>query len=199
MTMITHLIQNALFSASLLLFSCSSQAQTLPADSVYHLEAGLTTASNQPLAWSALRGRPQLVSMIYTNCHMMCPLIIENAKHLYKQLTPTQRERLDVAMLSLDPQRDTPAALAATARRHHTPVSWKFLQPDAGAVRAIAHVLEIGYRFREDGSINHDSVLVLLDADGRILMRSVVEGAQAAPALVAKVQALLDHASSDGM
>ena len=146
---------------SLLVLAAPLRAQPLPGDSVYHLQAGTQAADGQPVAWSSLRGQPRVVSMFYTNCHLMCPLIIENAKSLQKQLTSAERKRLGVVMVSLDP------------------------------ARAIASVLDVRYRFRDDGSINHTSVLVLLDADGRVRARSEVTGAAADPQFLTQVKALL--------
>lgn len=166
-------------------------AQALPGQSLYHLQAGLTDQHGQALSWNDLQGRPQLVSMFYANCHLMCPLILESAKALQKQLPPSQREQLGVAIITLDPVRDTPAALAEVATRHRTPDGWRYLQPAADDVRALASVLDVRYRFREDGSINHTSVLVLLDAQGRILARSEVVAAAPDPAFVAQVRAAL--------
>lgn len=163
----------------------------LPGDSLYHLQAGFTDLHGQSLQWAALQGRPQLVSMFYGNCSLMCPLILENAKAVQKQLSPEQRARLGVAMITLDPARDTPAALAEVAERNRTPADWQYLQPDADDVRAVASVLDVRYRFREDGSINHTSVLVLLDADGRVRARSEVTGAAADPQFLTQVKALL--------
>ena len=160
----------------------------LPGDSLYHLQAGFTDLHGQSLQWAALQGRPQLVSMFYGNCSLMCPLILENAKAVQKQLSPEQRARLGVAMITLDPARDTPAALAEVAERNRTPADWQYLQPDADDVRAVASVLDVRYRFREDGSINHTSVLVLLDAQGRELARSEVEGIAPDPAFVEQVR-----------
>ena len=163
----------------------------LPGDSLYHLQAGFTDLHGQSLQWAALQGRPQLVSMFYGNCSLMCPLILENAKAVQKQLSPEQRARLGVAMITLDPARDTPAALAEVAERNRTPADWQYLQPDADDVRAVASVLDVRYRFREDGSINHTSVLVLLDADGRVRARSEVTGAAVDPQFLTQVKALL--------
>src|SRR5690606_12554084 len=126
--------------------------------------------------------------MIYANCHLTCPLVIENAKAVQKLLPDAQRERLDIAMISLDPARDTPAVLADLAQRHRVDTHWRFLQPQADDVRALASVLDVRYRFREDGSINHTSVLVLLDADGQEVARSEVAGAAANPAFLDKVR-----------
>ena len=163
----------------------------MPGDSLYHLQAGFTDLHGQSLQWAALQGRPQLVSMLYGNCSLMCPLILENAKAVQKQLSPEQRARLGVAMITLDPARDTPAALAEVAERNRTPADWQYLQPDADDVRAVASVLDVRYRFREDGSINHTSVLVLLDAQGRPLARSEVVGAAPDPGFLQQVRTAL--------
>ncbi|UNK58358.1 SCO family protein [Pseudoxanthomonas daejeonensis] len=167
----------------------------LPGDSVYQLDARAIDTQGRLLRWSDLRGQPQLVSMFYANCHLMCPLIIENAKAVRKQLPEAERQRLGVAMISLDPKRDTPAALAEVARNHRTPEDWRFLRPAPDDVPGLASVLDVRYRFREDGSINHTSVLVLLDAQGRILARSEVVGAAPDPAFLAQVRAALAAAN----
>lgn len=165
--------------------------QALPGDSVYHLQATTQDADGRPVAWTSLRGQPHVVSMFYTNRHLMCPLIIENAKSLQKQLSPRERAALGIAMISLDPARDTPAAMQEVAQRHRVPDGWQFLTPSDNDVRAIASVLDVRYRFREDGSINHTSVLVLLDAEGRIRARSEVTAAAADPVFVAQTKAAL--------
>ena len=179
------------FLSATLALTGSLHAQSLPGDSVYHLQASTQAADGQPVAWSSLRGQPRVVSMFYTNCHLMCPLIIENAKSLQKQLSSAECKRLGVVMVSLDPARDTPSAMRDVAQRHRVPDGWRFLTPAADDVRAIASVLDVRYRFRDDGSINHTSVLVLLDADGRVRARSEVTGAAADPQFLTQVKALL--------
>ncbi len=163
----------------------------LPGQSLYHLQATLTDQQGKRMEWAALRGRPQLVSMFYGNCHLMCPLIIENAKAVQKQLPAAQQEQLGVAILTLDPARDTPAALAEIALRHRAPDAWRFLIPADNDVRTLANLLEVRYRFRDDGSINHTSVLVLLDAEGRVRARSEVEGIAPDPKLLASLRDVL--------
>lgn len=163
----------------------------LPGDSVYHVQAQLTDAHGQRSQWRDLQGQPRLVSMFYTGCHVMCPLILENAKAVQRQLPAADRDRLGVVMVSLDPAHDTPAALADTARRHRLPAQWQLLQPGQNDARAIASVLDIRYRARDDGSINHTSVLVLLDAQGRILARGQVETAVPDPVFVDAVRKAL--------
>lgn len=181
----------SLFLSALLAVAAPLHAQSLPGDSVYHLPAATQDADGDPVAWSALRGQVRVVSMFYTHCHLMCPLILENAKSVQKQLTPDERRRLGVVMVSLDPARDTLAAMREVAQRHRVPDGWRFLTPAENDVRAIASVLDVRYRFRDDGSINHTSVLVLLDAEGRIRARSEVNDAAADPAFLIQIKALL--------
>jgi len=171
-------------------------AQALPGDSLYQLDAKVTDQDGNAGQWRELRGKPRIVSMFYTNCHLMCPLIIENGKAVQKQLTPAERARVELVMISLDPARDTPQALRETAQRHRVPAQWRFLQPGANDARAIASVLDVRYRPREDGSINHTSVLVLVDADGRVLARSEVASAIPDPAFVAAVRTALSASAS---
>lgn len=181
----------SLFLSALLVLAAPLQAQSLPGDSVYHLQASMQDSHGAPVAWASLRGQPRLVSMFYTNCHLMCPLILENAKSVQKQLSPAERRQLGMVMVSLDPGRDTPDAMQEVARRHRVPEGWQFLTPAANDVRAIASVLDVRYRFRDDGSINHTSVLVLLDAEGRVRARSEVTAAAADPAFLIQIKALL--------
>ena len=185
----------ALGAAPAIAAPATPAAQALPGESLYHLQAALTDQHGRTLQWSDLQGQPQVVSMFYGNCHLMCPLILENAKAVQKQLPASRRGQLGVSIITVDPERDTPEALAEVAQRHRAPAEWRFLRPAVDDVRPLASVLDVRYRFREDGSINHTSVLVLLDAQGRILARSEVVGAAPDPDFVARVRAAV--AASD--
>lgn len=164
----------ALLLANVAMAVAATPAATpLPRDSVYQLPLSLTDQSGHVADWRAHRGKPQLVTMFYTSCPYMCPLIVDAAKTIDKKLTPTQRQRLDVLLISLDPEHDTPAALESLAKKRSLDsVRWTLAAPAPGNVRAAAGVLGIRYRKLADGSFNHTSALLLLDADGRIVART---------------------------
>ncbi|MBS0225668.1 MAG: SCO family protein [Proteobacteria bacterium] len=145
----------------------------LPRDSVYQLPLSLADQSGHHADWRARRGKPQLVTMFYASCPYMCPMIIDSAKTIDKNLTPAQRQRLDVLLISIDPEHDTPAALQALAtKRSIDTARWTLAAPAPNNVRAASGVLGIRYRQLADGSFNHTSALLLLDADGRIVART---------------------------
>ena len=82
----------------------------LPGDSTYQLDAPMTDQSGKATKIAARRGRVQLVSMFYTSCRYICPLIIDSGLAIEKQLTPAEKARLGITLISMDPKRDDPAA-----------------------------------------------------------------------------------------
>ena len=167
----------------------------LPPDSVYQLQAQMVDQAGQAQPWRAQRGKPRLVSMFYTSCPFMCPLIVESGKAIERQLTPAEQDRIGITLISMDPRRDTPKALAAVvAKRKLDTRRWTLASPRQDDVRQIAGVLGVRYRQLADGEFNHTSALVLLDAEGRVLARTEKMGSQPDPEFVASVRKALASA-----
>ena len=165
---------------------------SLPGDSVYQLELPLTSQDGETRDWETLRGKPRLVSMFYTSCQYICPLIVDSGKAIEHALTPAQRDRLGIVLISMDPARDDPTALSAVAgQRKLDPDRWLLASPRERDVRSVAGVLGIRYRELADGEFNHTSALVLLDAEGRIVARTDQVGTRPDPEFVAATRALL--------
>ena len=164
-------------------------APALPGDSIYQLPLPLTDNNGQTRDWRTLRGKPHLVSMFYTSCQYICPLIVESGKAVERQLTPAQQKKLGVVLISMDPARDDPAALKKVAEQRKLDTTrWTLASPPAGEVRAVAGVLGIRYRLLADGEFNHSSALILVDANGRILARTEKIGSKPDPEFVAAVR-----------
>ncbi len=170
----------------------AAPATALPRDSIYQLAAPLKDQSGKAFTLASKRGRAQVVVMFYTSCSFICPTIIDTVQHLDSQLTPEERAQLGVLMISLDPKRDDPAALKATADKRQLDLTrWTLAQPRAADLRAVTGVLGVRYRPLTDGEINHTGVLVLLDADGRVLARSSKTAGAVEPAFLRSVRAAL--------
>jgi protein SCO1/2 len=161
----------------------------LPSDSVYQLSAPLTDQHGRTADWGTRRGRPQLVAMFYTSCQYICPLIVDSGLAVQRELPAAERARLDVLLVSMDPARDTPAALEEVAsKRKLDPARWTLASPRADDVRAVAGVLGVRYRALANGDFNHTSALLLLDGDGRIVARTEKIGSVADPEFLAAVR-----------
>ena len=167
-------------------------ADALPGDSVYLLDDAFSDQAGKPFKLADRRGRPQLVAMFYTSCRYICPLIVDSAKGVEHALTPAERARMGVLLISMDPARDDTAALASVARKRKLdPARWTLARTDAGTVRRVAALLGVRYRALADGEFNHTSALVLLDAEGRVLARTERLGPVPDPAFLAAVKAAL--------
>jgi protein SCO1/2 len=184
-------MRRLLLAALPLLALCSIATQSRagdPPDSLYHLDAGLTNQAGAAHGLDVHRGHPVLVTMFYASCPATCPLIIDTLRATERELTAAQRARLRVLMISLDPERDTPAALRelATARRIDT-TRWSLARADAETVRTIAALLNVQYRRLPGGEFSHSTAIVLLSPDGKVQARSSTLG-HADPTLLSKLR-----------
>ncbi|MDR1076933.1 MAG: SCO family protein [Xanthomonadaceae bacterium] len=176
----------------LFLSAGTTMAAELPGDSVYRLPATFSDQDGVTREWSALQGSARLVSMFYSHCPMACPLIIEHGKQIQRRLGESLPEATEFVLISMDPERDTPAVLTDTAQKHQLDMRrWSLLAPRAADVRALAGILDIRYRKLKDGSFNHTSVWVLLDAEGRVLARTEVSNLTPDPQFVEQVRRTL--------
>jgi protein SCO1 len=173
-------------------FASNRPAAPLPRDSVYQLPLPLTDQHGRTRDWRAHRGQPQLVTMFYSSCPNMCPLIVDSGKAVEHNLSPAERTQLQLLYISLDPQRDTPRTLADLARKRGLdPARWSLASPRAQDVRSVAGVLDVRYRKLANGEFNHTSALLLLDRDGRIVARTERIGGAPDPEFLAAVHRVL--------
>jgi protein SCO1/2 len=145
----------------------------VPPDSVFHVDSKLETADGRGVTFAATGGRVQIVTMFYASCPMACPMIIGTLREIDRALPATERGRLGVLMVSIDPLRDSPMALKGLAAEHHiTDPRWILARTTPSDTRALAAALGIQYRALANGDFEHSSTMVLLDAEGRVLARS---------------------------
>jgi protein SCO1 len=163
----------------------------LPADSVYQLALTLTDQQGRALPLGAGRGHPVLVSMFYTSCQFVCPMLVEALRATEARLSAAERARVTVLLVSIDPEHDSVAVLERTARqRELDTMRWSLARTDAASVRKLAAVLGIQYRALANGEFNHSTALILLDNEGRIVARTAQLG-DADPIFVRRVKASL--------
>lgn len=165
---------------------------SLPGNSVYQLSLPLTDQHGKTGDWRSRRGHPQLVAMFYTSCPNMCPLIVDSGKTVEHALSTAERAELRILFISLDPARDTPAALMSLAHaRKLDGTRWSLVAPRAEDVRSVAGLLGVRYRRLADGQFNHTSALLLLDRDGRIVGRTEQVGSVIDPEFIRTVHRVI--------
>jgi len=150
---------------------------TESSSSIYQFEAALTDQDGKRQGLDLYRGHPVLITMFYASCPAACPLIIDTLRATEKDLTPAQRADLRVLLVSIDPDRDSPAALRALAdQRHIDTTRWTLARTDTATVRTLAALLNVQYRQLPSGEFNHSPVITLLSPAGEIETTSLKLG-----------------------
>lgn len=159
----------------------ATSAAELPGDSLYQLEIPLQTSDGRAIVLSAMRGKPLLVTLFYSECSSVCPMITVRLQSIERQLPARKRQNVTVLMISLDSARDTPERLETFRREHHIEgPNWIVARAAEADVRALAAVLGVRYRELPDHSFNHSAVIALADRDG--VIRARADGVQGADA-----------------
>jgi protein SCO1 len=145
----------------------------LPGDSLYQLPVTLQTAEGRTLKLGDLRGLPLVVTLFYSQCSSVCPLLTSQVQRVIGALSPTERRQIRILMVSFDSLRDTPEVLTAFKAEHHSQdENWIIAHASAGDVRALAAALGIRYRELPDHTFNHSAIISVADRDGTLRARS---------------------------
>ncbi|HEU4431585.1 MAG TPA: SCO family protein [Myxococcota bacterium] len=132
---------------------------------------GLVDQRGARIELAQLRGRPALVTFAFAHCETVCPALVSQALAVQRaaRAAGDGAHVPNVAIVTLDPWRDTPSRLPALAE------SWR-LGDDAfvlsGAPDAVNAVLDAWRVPRErdesTGQLAHPALVFVVDAEGRI-------------------------------
>ena len=146
----------------------SPDADSLPPNSVYHLQVSIEDQYGAVSGLDRYRGMPVLITMFYASCPHVCPMLISTIKLTESRLLAEERAELRVLTISIDPERDTPEKLRETLERHSVDSNrWSMTRSQPGDLRSIAGVYGVKYKQLPDGEFNHTTRIILLDRDGR--------------------------------
>lgn len=137
------------------------------------------------------RGRPLVVTFIYTRCTDVCPLLLQSLVFAEQSLTQAERERVRFVAISVDPRRDTPERLKAYMKERGLDASrWTLLTGGIKEATQVAADYGVVVRPAPQGDFVHNSVFVVIDDQGR--ERAELHGlATPVEAIVQEVRRLL--------
>ncbi len=118
---------------------------------------------------ASLRGRHVLLHVFYGSCFTICPIVIEQLRELYSDLSPAQRSNLVILSISVDPVRDTTERLLDLWREEGAFEGWIMAKPADASINRVAQEFGIWVFAKSDGTINHSADLFLIDPGGRIM------------------------------
>ena len=129
----------------------------------------LLDREGMPIQLSSYRGKPLLVSFIYTGCFHICPA---STRALHKSVRALHRRfgdrQFNVITIGFNQPEDSPDALDAYARQQHiSDDNWEFLSPGGTDVAALSR--DFGFTFiPTPAGFDHTLQVSVLDAEGEI-------------------------------
>jgi len=130
----------------------------------------LLDRQGRPVELSRYRGKPLLVTFIYTACFQVCPTITRNLqKAVDNTVSVMGADRFNVISIGFNQPFDSPVALSDFARQYgiHLP-NWEFLSPAPAIVGELTRNFGFSYVATPAG-FDHINQVTLVDAEGRIV------------------------------
>ncbi len=158
----------------------------------YALRDGL----NREVRLAGYRGKPLLVSLVYTGCFEVCPAATRFlAKSVQAARAALGPDSFNVVTIGFNQPFDSPAAMAAFARQSGiSDPHWEFLSPDPKTLAVLTRDLGFTYYATPKG-FDHITQLSVIDAQG-VIYRQIYGDSYALPLLVDPLKDLLSGQSS---
>ncbi len=129
----------------------------------------LTDHQGRAIALDSLRGKPLIVSLIYTSCYQICPM---TTRHLATVVDKAQDafgdDAFNVVVLGFDAYNDSPQAMQSFARKQGIDDrGWYLLSASPDTVNALSEELGFEY-FASPNGFDHITQASVIDAEGRV-------------------------------
>jgi protein SCO1/2 len=152
----------------------------------------LTDHRGRALSLAELRGRPLVVSLVFTSCSTVCPVTTE---HLRDAVLAARRtfgdDAFDVLTFGFDATGDRPARLAAFSATHRLAEipAWHLASAESATTAALLD--ELGFSYTAiAGGFDHVTQTTILDGDGRVY-RQIYGDDFPLPMLIEPLKALI--------
>ena len=111
-------------------------------------------------------GRPVVMNFIFTTCETSCPLSSATFAMFEKKLG-SERSKVHLVSISIDPEQDTPARLRAYGKKFHAGPEWQYY---TGTLAASVTAQQAFSAYRGD-KMSHLPVTLMRAAPGKAWLR----------------------------
>ena len=142
--------------------SRSALGATLP-------DVSLTDIRGEPVSLAGFRGKPLLVTLVYTSCADVCPTLIET---LYPAVQEAHaalgRDSFSVVTVGFDVRQDTPERMRLMAKERGIDLpNWQFLAGDQENLDALARAVGFAF-YARPGGFDHMAQVSVVDQKGQL-------------------------------
>jgi protein SCO1/2 len=158
--------------------SCCAKVEPVAAafsdKSLYQTESKWTTDAGKQIKLAGLKGRPQVVVMFFASCQYACPILVHDLQKIEAALQPESRAKIGFTLVTIDPRRDTPEALANfRATRVLPAATWTLLHGESDDILELAALLGVKYKEEATGQFAHSNIITVLNGEGEIVHQLV--------------------------
>lgn len=125
----------------------------------------LTDQFGKPISLAEFKGKPVVLTFLYTNCPDQCPLTAEKL-HATLQDLGNVASGVGILAVSTDPARDTTSAALKFSQAHRMQDYWHYLVGAKSKLAPIWSSYSI-YAQPQQQTVNHSLGLYLIDKQGR--------------------------------
>ncbi|MFO1364729.1 MAG: SCO family protein [Burkholderiales bacterium] len=145
---------------------------------------------DRPVRLADYRGRPLVVSFVYTGCFQACPVATQAlAKAVRQARAALGEEAFQVVSIGFNQPFDSPEAMAAFARQNRVAdPRWEFLSPDRKDVAALTAAFGFSFEATPKG-FDHITQATIVDPSG-VIYRQVYGETFDLPLFVGPLKAL---------
>ncbi len=128
-----------------------------------------TDVDGKALGLDQFRGKPLVLSMVYTSCYQICPMTTRHlSKVVEKARTALGDDSFSVAVVGFDSAIDTPDAMRYFANKQGIyGKNWQLLSADPLTVTALSRDLGFLY-YPSSNGFDHLIQATIIDADGTV-------------------------------
>jgi protein SCO1/2 len=119
-------------------------ARNLPQDGAeWFTNVEVTTHEGKTLRFydDVMKGKILLINFFFTDCDNVCPLMTENLARVQELLGSRMNKDIFMVSISLEPEHDTPAVMAAYAKSYGVGPGWQFLTGKKDDIELLRHRL----------------------------------------------------------
>jgi len=191
---ILSLLFLGIFVAALALQSCNQKAKAAAKDkaisdlSIYNLPSKWTNQNGQNIEMKDMKGKVLVMVMIYTSCKAACPRLVADMRNIEKRLPENIKDKVQMVLVSIDPETDTPKRLKAFAIENKMNSNqWVFLRSTEENTREFAAVLAVNYKKVSPMDFSHSNIISVFNADGELTYQQEGLGVNSDPT-IAKIK-----------
>ncbi len=126
-------------------------------------------ASGNAVGIESFRGKPLVISMVYTSCFQICPMTTRHLATVVEKARATLgSDSFAVAVIGFDAAADTPQAMQYFGNKQGiSDKGWHLLSTDQASVNALSR--DIGFLFTPSSNgFDHLIQATILDAEGKL-------------------------------